>query len=546
MARNTRQRNKKNQSAGNRIEIEKEGAIADDESSSASSPVNIKDVSASGAKVSADGNELGINLNLPVNHTRGSNIQQATEAAIGLGKLEELQQLENLEDAVEAATETEDEDLPPATAPTEQPTGEQPTETTAKPSPTPVATETPAQKPAQGQQPPQRPAQPTKPPAPNQNQAPAQTAPQTTPETEPTSDQTREPNTEPLTEPPKTEQQSNTPPQTATQPNPNKPEEKPPESPTQPPPTGPTPPKQDEPVQPPTKEDLSRIGPRPKDAKTPPTLENQPEVGNQIASDKAQNRNFGQRMSDRLGQKGKNIKENIKKIPENAIKNLKDRFESDRSKTRKLRQERKKLEDKLNELNRKVRGVKSSLSMRIIRFWFPGIYAQITGFTFGIANAKDELKIKMLETKMIQLRATQAQLISAKVTAAMFEAVEDYCEAVAATSGTVILAVILILAAPLAILVFFIMVYGSGAGPITKAIGDLSKETGFMIDDLNAILNPERDKVKIRRKIQLLNVMLASKEARELGKIPENDDKPKTSGSEPEQTPTTTPPTTSI
>jgi len=265
-------------------------------------------------------------------------------------------------------------------------------------------------------------------------------------------------------------------------------------------------------------EALGQVGPHNLENKTPTTLPTaaQSQVGNELAANQAQNRNFDQRLGDNIGNKIQKGVQNIKNAPRNIINNIKSNFESDRSRTRQIRQERRQLENELSKLEGRLDGVKASGPMRIIKFWFPGIYAAISGFGAGIANAKGQAKVAMLQTKLLTAETIKGTLKTAEGVSAFIEANIKVLSWIVESLETIIIPILLILIYPIAILLIWIYIEFMGAigAPITKSIKELVKQVDIIIENLQKILEPEKKKIKIRRNIQFLNQMLASKEAR--------------------------------
>lgn len=265
-------------------------------------------------------------------------------------------------------------------------------------------------------------------------------------------------------------------------------------------------------------EALGQVGPHNLENKTPTTLPSntQSQVGNELAASQAQNRNFGQRLGDNIGGKFQRGAQSIKNAPRNIINNIKSNFESDRSRTRQLRQERRQLENELSKLEGKIDSVKASGPMRIIRFWFPGIYASISGFGAGIANAKGQAKVAMLQGKLLTAETIKGTLKSAEGISALIEANIKVLSWIVESLETIVLPILLIVIYPIAILLIWIYIEFMGAigAPITKSIKELVKQVDIIIENLQKVLEPEKKKLKTRRQIQFLNQMLASKDAR--------------------------------
>lgn len=262
---------------------------------------------------------------------------------------------------------------------------------------------------------------------------------------------------------------------------------------------------------------------------TPPTV---PEKDQKKVAQQKDSRNLSQRMGDKL----KNGAQSVKNAPKNLLnntkkkvtdipQNIKKSFESRRAKTRKLRNQRRLLEQSLKRLNNRLGDIKGGNAMRILRFWFPKLYASLTGITSGLANAKDEARLKMIQSKLLTLRTAKTGLGSVKIIAALIQSIEEYIEAISVTLPTIILPILLILLAPIGILIFFILIYINNAGPIVKAINLIETEVNKIIKDLEKIMKPERAKIKVRSKIQEINERIANNDLEDRKK-PKPEEKP--------------------
>lgn len=267
------------------------------------------------------------------------------------------------------------------------------------------------------------------------------------------------------------------------------------------------------------KEELGKTGPHP--TTTPSTLP--PETQNDTASKLAQSKSWGGRMKDNVASGAQRVMDAPKKAltdmknkPREIVNNIKSNFESERNKTRQLRQERRTLETELAQLENKINGVNISNRMHIIRFWFPGIYASISGFGAGMSNLKGQAKVAMLQTKLLTAHTIKGLLKTAESVSALIEANITVISWIVETIETVILPILIILVYPFLIIIMWIFITFMNAigAPITKSIKELGKQVDEIIKGLENVLEPENKKLKTRRKIQLVNQMLASKNAR--------------------------------
>lgn len=482
-----------------KIQVQGEGDI-DVTKGSAAANDNIEIIDASGAGKKTGTNEIELNAKLDLPDIDQNNQLLAATAAAALAANDNIEKEDGRE-----MSETQNQPEEPATplAP------ELPIEaSTPKPATKPIST-TATQSRQQHPAPDISPSAPVA--APSQtNELPAENPPSTeaedTPQTALPQATTVQPESPPLKTPPSIPRPNNQP----------TPAENPPGQKALPPQT---PPIQNAPTTPTVpNEALGQVGPHNLENKTPTTLPSsaQSQVGNELSANQAQNRNFGQRLGDNIGNKIQRGAQNVKNAPRNIINNIKSNFESDRSRTRQIRQERRQLESELSKLEGRLDSVKASGPMRIIKFWFPGIYASISGFGAGIANAKGEAKVAMLQAKLLTAETIKGTLKTAEGVSAFIEANIKVLSWIVESLETIVIPILLIVIYPIAILLVWIYIEFMGAigAPLTKSIKELVKQVDIIIENLQKILTPEKKKIKIRRNIQLLNQMLASKEAR--------------------------------
>jgi len=183
---------------------------------------------------------------------------------------------------------------------------------------------------------------------------------------------------------------------------------------------------------------------------------------------------------------------------------------SDRARKRQLGQQRRQLETELRKLDGRVDNIKSSLAMKILKFWFPGIYAAIAGIGLGTANAKDAAKIKMLEAKLISLKTAKGMLETSKATSSLIMAFVKLIKYIAASLETIIIPILLIILSPAVIVILWIIHYFILKDTITAAIDKIEKEVNAIIQNLEQILQPLLKKVNIRKQIQKINQLMAA------------------------------------
>ncbi|EKD43238.1 MAG: hypothetical protein ACD_72C00397G0001, partial [uncultured bacterium] len=284
---------------------------------------------------------------------------------------------------------------------------------------------------------------------------------------------------------------------------PQKTEEAPATAPTKPeekPATQPTPPK-------PAESGLSDVGPHQTEPKTPPTLDKdkQPDVANQEAVNKNQGKNTGAQLADNAGQKAGGSGKGGQTIPRKIIQNAKNRFESKRSRRRKIKKEIESTTKELKKLENKIDDVKASGKMQVIKFFFPGIYAKIMGMSMGAKNLQGKAKVLVLETKLATVRTIKYTAVGAKLIAALIDANTLAVEAAAPFMVTIILAIIGI---PLYIFVLFssfIGIFAVGKGAFTTAFQEIIEQLNGIIENILNALTPEKKKIQLRRKIVQLN-----------------------------------------
>ena len=155
--------------------------------------------------------------------------------------------------------------------------------------------------------------------------------------------------------------------------------------------------------------------------------------------------------------------------------------------------------------------------MQIIRFWFPGIYAMISGFGSGMANAKGGAKVAMLQSKLLTAETIKGTLKATEGVSALVEANIKVISWIVESLETIIIPILLILIYPILIIIMWIFIEFMGAinAPITKSIKELEKQVDIIIESLKKVLEPEKQKIKKRKEIQTINrLMAASKQER--------------------------------
>ncbi len=263
----------------------------------------------------------------------------------------------------------------------------------------------------------------------------------------------------------------------------------------------------------PTNDELSNTGPHSASDKTPKTIPPQNQA--KASSDMSSAKHGGgviQSGKNALQNTANKVVDGTKNGIKNKINNIAQSLQSDRSRKIQLGRQRRKLESELRFLENKMDGVNASKYMRIIRFWFPGIYAAISGLGSGMSNAKGEAKVALLSSKLISAQTIKGTLKATEGVSALVEANIKAISWIAESIETVIIPILLILVYPIIIIILWIYIEFMGAmnAPITKSIKELVKEVDQIIESLEKVLKPEKEKLKKRREIQVINRLMAA------------------------------------
>ena len=274
----------------------------------------------------------------------------------------------------------------------------------------------------------------------------------------------------------------------------------------------------------PTGDEITDTGPHGID-KTPPTVpppaqsKKASDVASGQSSDKANN-GLGHKMAAGVGNQIQKGAKSIKEAPGKMLNKIKSNLQSDRSRKKKLKKERNRLGTELASLDGKIDKMKSSWAMRIIRRICPPVYNWLTTMSFGKANAKDSVKIKILQTNLITLRTIKVTLQAVK-------------------AGLYLMIIIQVILIPFLLIPVVDVAIGiiiewlgrtvkSGDAAITLIL----KEINPMIEKIEDLIKPLKKKVQIRKRIVQINQLLSAtkaerKEDAAIPKEPANDTSPK-------------------
>jgi len=266
-----------------------------------------------------------------------------------------------------------------------------------------------------------------------------------------------------------------------------------------------------------TREDLANTGPHPTTEKSPNTIP--PENQNKTASDLSQSKSLGAGVGAALANKAKNqiesIKKGVKELPKNAINNLKNKLSNDTIRKVRLLRDKRKLEAELRKLENKVGAVKGDLAMLLLQWWLPTIYNAIMGFSVGIkkrmANASEATMVKILEKGLETLKTIKAMLEAAQSTTSLTMALVNTGKIIAAGfEAFVIPGILLIIVSPFIVLILWIKNRFILKDKLTAAVYKIEIKINALIKDLEETFKPLKQRVQIRKKIQVINRLMAA------------------------------------
>src|SRR3989339_378224 len=296
-------------------------------------------------------------------------------------------------------------------------------------------------------------------------------------------------------------------------------------------------------------EALQQTGPHVSSNHTPNTIppEDQKGVANTMNQPRGVNdlgaAGLGSQMGQGVANKIKNVATDAKGTVKNKVASIANNLQSDRSRQKKLKKERKKLGTELASLEKTVDGMKTNSAMLLLKTFAPSIYARLTSLTFGKANAKDSVKIKILQTNLVTLKSIK-ELLHAMV------AILDYSESlfniskIGLATTEIVIGFFIIAISPILAIPFFIFKFCTSTGRLSKAVTLILKETiDPMIEKIQKQIEPLKKKIVLRKEIQNINVLLAgTKNDRKQDRVQK--DQQETNQSTPEASETKKPTTT--
>ncbi|MBI2444314.1 MAG: hypothetical protein HYV42_03690 [Candidatus Magasanikbacteria bacterium] len=177
----------------------------------------------------------------------------------------------------------------------------------------------------------------------------------------------------------------------------------------------------------------------------------------------------------------------------------------------KLKRARDKFQQELDELEAKIKGVSTSRYLRVLRFFMPKLYAQISGAFDTGKNVAGAARIVALEARLVKLKSAKAALETGKGVGSIVDAAKALIEFIGATSETIIIPILAILAFPLIVFVLALVYSTVGGGTITRAMKKLIDQVDELIKPLQELLNKEKRKIQLRKKIQQIDTALAQR-----------------------------------
>ena len=296
-------------------------------------------------------------------------------------------------------------------------------------------------------------------------------------------------------------------------------------------------------------EALQQTGPHVSSNHTPNTIppEDQKGVANTMNQPRGVNdlgaAGLGSQMGQGVANKIKNVATDAKGTVKNKVASIANNLQSDRSRQKKLKKERKKLGTELASLEKTVDGMKTNSAMLLLKTFAPSIYARLTSLTFGKANAKDSVKIKILQTNLVTLKSIK-ELLHAMV------AILDYSESlfniskIGLATTEIVIGFFIIAISPILAIPFFIFKFCTSTGRLSKAVTLILKETiDPMIEKIQKQIEPLKKKIVLRKKIENINDLLAgTKNDRKQDRVQK--DQQETNQSTPEASETKKPTTT--
>src|SRR3989339_845530 len=203
-----------------------------------------------------------------------------------------------------------------------------------------------------------------------------------------------------------------------------------------------------------------------------------------------------------VGNAIRNPKKTLKNVAKKTARNAAANMRGLTIARNKLRREAKKMEKELSALNDKTPGSKNSWEMKIIKFFFPGIYAKITGVTNIPGNAKLEIIIKILQAKVVRLESAKRALQAAEGISASYDAIMTTWGIISTGLGLFIVpGVIAILFSPIIFICLMTFYWTTTKGITTGAIDKVVKQVDGQLKPLKEKLEITKKKLGLRRGI---------------------------------------------
>lgn len=274
-----------------------------------------------------------------------------------------------------------------------------------------------------------------------------------------------------------------------------------------------------------SQDQINNVGPHTKQT-TPPTVPdaNQNQTKNDLNSTQAQNKpgikdrikNAPKNIGGGLKNKAQQGLQTLKDAPKNTINNIRNNFSSDHALKQKLEKRLEKIKTELSSIGTKLNGIRASNSMRVIKFFFPGLYSKIFNFSNFSTKLKGEAKLKALQVALTTGKGLINSLKLARTTAVIIEAHRKFFTWLSVTLETAIVPIILLIFYPILIilLIFQISVSKLGA-PLVNAINEIIQKVNEVLKELENALKIAKKEVRLMREAtQINNLMASSKQDR--------------------------------
>ncbi|MCX6779956.1 MAG: hypothetical protein NT034_02115 [Candidatus Magasanikbacteria bacterium] len=214
---------------------------------------------------------------------------------------------------------------------------------------------------------------------------------------------------------------------------------------------------------------------------------------------------------DNIKNKANQGLQNLKNTPQNTINNIKNNLSSDRFLKQKLQKRLQKVQTELASVGTKLNGLRTSNSMRIIKFFFPGLYSKIFSFSNFSTKLKGEAKLKALQAAMATGNGVLGTLKLTRGTAVVIEAHRKFITWFVETLETVIIPIVLLVTYPLLILLLIIQISFTKLGsPLVNAIDDIIKRVNEVIKELDKALATAKKEVRLMREASEITKLMAS------------------------------------